>query len=229
MISTEGQLVERYLDHGGRLVCPSELVPAPGQYLLAHAANSESALSVPIFLSEFTPGGFRTAPALPAAWRPGTRLSLRGPLGHGFTVPATARHVALVACDADSARLHGLIPDAIRHGASVTLLSRTVPDALPEAVEAQPLSALAETLQWADYLAFDVAREVLPGLLDSLAGKNHSPLQDAAGRRFDAQVLVRAPMPCGALADCGVCALAAGREWVMVCKDGPVFDPMRLR
>jgi hypothetical protein len=40
----------------------------------------------------------------------------------------------------------------------------------------------------------------------------------------EAQVLVRAPMPCGALAECGVCALTIRHEWKMICKDGPVFE-----
>jgi hypothetical protein len=31
-------------------------------------------------------------------------------------------------------------------------------------------------------------------------------------------------MPCGGLAECGVCALPAHRGWKLLCKDGPVLE-----
>ncbi|MBI3152940.1 MAG: hypothetical protein HYZ21_12455, partial [Chloroflexi bacterium] len=40
----------------------------------------------------------------------------------------------------------------------------------------------------------------------------------------EAQVLIRTQMPCGALAECGICAVMVGQQWKMACKDGPVFD-----
>jgi hypothetical protein len=156
-------------------------------------------------------------------------LNLRGPLGHGFSLPPAARRVALVAYGEDSDRLHGLVSLASKQGASVTLLCRAVPENLPEEVEAQPLNLLEETIRWADYIAFDVAREVLPELMERLGAKNQVPIRTTRRVDFEAQVLVRAPMPCGALADCGVCALIVGQSWVMVCKDGPVFDLSRLK
>lgn len=224
MKSGDGQLVETYLDASGRLVCSSELVPAPGQYLLAHAPASDAPLAVPIFLSEATPDGFHIAPPLPTMWIPGTRLNLRGPLGHGFSLPASAQRVALVAFDDSPARLRGLIPLAFKQGASVTLLCRSVPDDLPEEVEVQPLRALAEISRWADYIAFDAARETVPELVEMFGRKNQPQVRADRSVAFGAQVLVRVPMPCGGLADCGVCALMVGRDWLMVCKDGPVFD-----
>ncbi len=210
--------METYLDSGGRLLCPPELVPAPGQYLLAHASASDSPLAVPVFFSESAPGGFRTAPSLPAAWFPGTSLHLRGPLGHGFSLPISARRVALVAFDDSPARLRGLIQPALRRGAAITLVCKDVSDDLPEDVEVQPLRALSDVLNWADYAAFDVARETLPELRSRLGRESQVQV------RWEAQVLIRAPMPCGALADCGVCAVTVKHGWKMVCKDGPVFD-----
>jgi len=42
--------------------------------------------------------------------------------------------------------------------------------------------------------------------------------------RWGAQVLVRTPVPCGGIAECGVCAVTLKSEWKLACKDGPVFD-----
>ncbi len=204
--------MEIFLDSRMRLVCLSELIPAPGQYLLAHAFSSDDPLAAPVFFSDSAPNGF--VAALGLSWLPGTQLNLRGPLGHGFTIPAAARKVALIAFDDSPERLRGLVPIAFKQGAEVVLISDVPAHDLPEAVEVQPLKALAEICQWADYVAFDVSRENLPGLREKFK----------AGNQPRAQVLVRAPMPCGAIAECGVCAVNIRNEWKLICKDGPVFD-----
>ncbi len=213
----EGQLFEIYLDASIRIICPPELIPAPGQYILAHASGSDSPLAVPVFFSDSAPNGFRSAPLENSLWKPGAQLNLRGPLGHGFTVPTFVRKVALIAFDESPARLRGLIPLALKLGAEVVLVSDSALDNVPEAVEVQPLQALMEIFFWADYAAFDVGRENLNRL-----GEKFGKGEQAKGPR-EAQVLVRAPMPCGALAECGVCALTIRHEWKMICKDGPVF------
>jgi hypothetical protein len=213
-----GQVSEIYLDSCARIICPPELIPAPGQYTLAHASGSSSPLAVPLFFSDSAPGGFRSAPHLPLSWMPGTPLNLRGPHGHGFTIPANSHKVALIAFDNSPARLRGLIRPALKQEAEVVLVSHMPINDLPEDVEVQPLQGMNEVYQWADYAAFDVERENLNRLKEMLgkAGQAKGP--------WEAQVLVRAPMPCGALAECGVCALTVRHEWKMICKDGPVFE-----
>jgi len=214
----QGQVSEIYLDSRATILCSPDLIPAPGQYILAHARGSDSPLAVPVFFSDSAPNGFRSAPYLPLAWRPGTLLNLRGPLGHGFSIPAFARKIALIAFDDSPARLHGLISLALKQDAEVVLVSNTAPDNVPEAVEVQPLQAITDIYQWADYAALDVTRENLNRLREMLGvGKQ-------AGAPREAQVLIRAPMPCGAVAECGVCSIIIRREWKMICKDGPVFD-----
>ncbi len=213
-----GQLFEIYLDSSIWVICPPELIPSPGQYLLAHASGSDSPLAVPVFFSDSAPNGFRSAPLRNIDWQPGTRLNLRGPLGHGFSTPQFARKVALIAFDESPARLHGLIYIALRQGAEVVLVSNSIIDNVPEDVEVQPIQAMLEIYQWADYVAFDVGRENLDQWRERFGRK------DQAKSPREAQVLVRAPMPCGALAECGVCALTIRHEWKMICKDGPVFE-----
>jgi hypothetical protein len=222
MKNGQGQLTEIYLDSRAQILCPPELIPAPGQYLLAHASLSDDPLAVPVFFSHSAPNGFVAAPYLPLSWTPGTQLSLRGPLGHGFTIPAAARKVALIAFDESPERLRGLIPIAFKQGAEVVLVSGVSAYDLPEAVEVQPLQALQDVYQWANYAAFDAARENLPQL-GKMSGAGNTTLSQSKGQPL-AQVLVRAPMPCGAIAECGVCSITIHREWRMICKDGPVFD-----
>ena len=219
----EGQLFEIYLDSSIRIICPPELIPAPGQYILAHASGSDSPLAVPVFFSDSAPNGFRSAPMMSSSWNPGTRLNLRGPLGRGFSIPSFARKVALIAFDESPARLRGLILIALKLDAEVVLVSDSALDDIPEVVEVQPLQAMTDIYQWADYAAFDVARENLNQLKEKFGRMNQ------AKSPREAQVLVRAPMPCGALAECGVCALTIRHEWKMICKDGPVFEMKELQ
>lgn len=220
MHMAKGQVLELILEDGCRYVrvsCSPGLIPAPGQYLLA-SHSSDSLLPVPLFYTDSVPQGFIASIPVSVTWKPGDVLSLRGPLGRGFTLPMAARKIGLVAFDDVPARLRGLIRPLLKQGALVVLVADSVANGLPDDVEVQPLSALEEVFRWADFLAFDVGRENLPGLRERLAGWSH------ASALSGAQILIRTQMPCGGVAECGVCAVTAKSGWIMACKDGPVFD-----
>lgn len=221
-----GELVELYLEDGltgGRLLCPQNLIPSPGQYVSTHNPASLNSLPASVFNAGSIPGGFLAAPPLQPTWRPGTKLSLRGPLGYGFSMPLSARRVALVALGDTIARLKPLIATALEQNAAVVFVSDLEVPNIPPEVEFQPLSELAEVVQWTDYVALDVPHENLSEIRERLGfGKQAKVL-------LDAQVLVVAPMPCGGMADCGVCAVTTRRGWKMACKDGPVFNLKELK
>jgi NAD(P)H-flavin reductase len=215
-----GQITEIYLDGSAQMDCPPNLIPSPGQYLLAHASGSDSPLPVSVYFYDSAPKGFRFAPPLPSIWTIGTKLNLRGPLGHGFSIPSSARKVALIALEGSPAYLHGLISIALKEKAEVVIVCESAPSDLPEVVEVQPLRALEEICKWADFIAVDTARETLNQMK-----KLFEKLNQLSAVR-EAQVLIRVPMPCGGLAECGVCAVSSNNphDWKMVCKDGPVFE-----
>jgi NAD(P)H-flavin reductase len=220
MSTGKGQLLELILDDGyryARITCPPNLVPAPGQYLLA-SDGSDAPLPVLLVYTDFAPQGFIAAAPPTTIWNPGLELHLRGPLGRGFSLPLSARKVGLVAFDDSPARLRGLIRPALKQDAAVVFVGRSTADNLPDEVEVQPLSALIDILDWADYVAFDVRRENLDALREQLGKWN--PRATGKGAQF----LIRTPVPCGGIAECGVCAVTLRSEWKLACKDGPVFD-----
>ena len=91
---------------------------------------------------------------------------------------------------------------------------------LPTQVEANPLDALPDALSWADFLALDGPPDTLEGLGKILKGTIRCP----------AQILVHIPMPCGGMADCGVCAVRTKKnKYKLACVDGPVFDLSEIR
>jgi NAD(P)H-flavin reductase len=213
----EGKIAERFLDErraAARISSPRTLVPAPGQYLLAHDPASNDPLAVPVFSAGFAADGFLSASSLPAAWIPGTSVHLRGPLGRGFALPADARRVALAAWDVTPAYLLGLIPLASKQDAAISLVCNYPPEDLPSDVEIRPLAALEEICHWADYLALAVTRE---GWRERVGNSRALNVPRVA------QGLIVTPMPCGGLAKCGVCSIEISKGNFLACEDGPVF------
>jgi NAD(P)H-flavin reductase len=224
----EGTIKELVLLDGkpaARIQCDSSLIPMPGQYLLAYADGSDSlpalrssVLADAVFSAKPFTDGFLAAPPMPTSWMPGMHLYLRGPLGTGFRLPNNARRIALIAFDDSSTRLMALLDTVLKQEASIVLVCQTPPDELPLQIEVQPLNTLMDVCDWADYIAIDARRESLPELKKMLG--RSSPLII----KHEAQILIRTPMPCGALAECGVCAIESHRGQLLACKDGPVFD-----
>ncbi len=210
------------MNGGFDLHCPADLVPAPGQYVQAIAEGSTAILADTIFSMGGSKNGFLAAPPLPAGWMPGTRFRLRGPFGHGFSPPASARRVALIAFDDPPFRLTGLIDPALEKSAEVVIVAEAGVIDLPEVVEIQPVKGWMDVWNWADAIASEISRENWPTLREKFVGKND--LSHSA----PAQVLLRTSMPCAGAGDCGVCAITVGNDWKMACKDGPVFDLLDL-
>lgn len=221
----KGRIVELILRDGlrhARISCPANMIPTPGQYLLA-SHGSDSPLPVPIFYTDFAPQGFIAMAPVPDSWDPGREITLLGPLGRGFTLPLSARRVGLASLEGPPSRLYGLIKPALKQDAAVVLISDSRADNLPDEVEVQPLSALSEIIRWSDYVAFDMTRENLPELRERLFNGMQAKV------RGEAEILIRTPVPCGGIAECGVCAITVKSGWQMACKDGPVFDWNELK
>ncbi len=226
MHTGRGRIVELILQDGqraARISCPAELIPAPGQYALV-SDGSNAPLPVPLFVTDSAPDSVAVAPwrhftasPVPDHWMPGIEIALRAPLGNGFKLPASARKIALVAFDVPPSRLRGLIRPALSRGAAVVFVGDLPVENLPDDVEAQPMSALGEVIEWADYAAFDVTREDLTGWVERLRELNQ------ASTWKEAQVFIQTPVTCGGVAECGVCAIVTKSGWKMACKDGPVF------
>ena len=227
-MQAEGIIKELVLLDGkpsARIQCEPSLIPAPGQYLLAFAKASNSPLAASVFSAKSFADSFLVAPPMLTSWNPGTRLHLRGPLGHGFILPNNARRVALIVLDTQQAsasdspaRLLALLDPTLKQEASVVLICPTPPDDLPLQIEVQPISALLDICNWADYIAMDAARESLSELKKMLGRGNPFMVKN------EAQILIRTAMPCGALAECGVCSIESHHGQLLACKDGPVFD-----
>jgi NAD(P)H-flavin reductase len=222
MLTYQGNVLEIRLDGSDKaawIACPPAAIPQPGQYLSAWSPlDQEAAISSVLFVGEIGAYGFLAVPPIPTTWEPGTPLVLRGPLGRGFQVPATARRLALVALDVRLSRLLPLGLLAIQSGTAVALFTDCTLPSLPAAMEGNPLGALRDAYTWADFIAIDLAIEQFENLRQMLLL--------ARGERLPcpAEVLVVAPMPCAGLADCGACGVPARRSWKMSCQDGPVFD-----
>ncbi len=239
MAKTAGRVARVQILEEGRVLsgiaCPRQLQPAPGQYLMAYRRLDESApggpgaeLAIPLVPAGLPQAVAETNPSsgemlfwtlAPADWIPGTELRLRGPLGRGFSAPLDARRAVLAALTGHVERLLPLVGLLLHAECAVTMYSDgPVPGNLPASVELYPLRGLSEALNWADFLALDLRVEQLPSLREALD-------LPAWGRlACPAQAFLEALMPCGALAECAVCAVRSQRGWKLTCAEGPVFN-----
>lgn len=216
-----GWVREIRIDNHGQLAawirCDSGLLPEPGQYLLGRdPQDSEAALAAKLFPGQITDQGF-LALDFPRHVEPGTELELRGPLGRGFRLPNSVQRLALVAFAGGPDYLLPLAENALDRHTAVALFCDPPYPSLPSSIEISPLASLTEIWGWADFLVIELHLEALPNLRDLLGAR--TTFSNLSG-----QVLLRTSMPCGGIAECGVCAVAQGRGWKYACRDGPVFD-----
>jgi len=206
-----------------RIDCPTSLIPSPGKYVLADEVDvRDSVLGWPLFSvglnQSFDESNTRFLGPVPSYWRPGTRLHLLGPLGHGFQIPLNIRRLVLVVFGDTASRLLPLIHPALIADVDVVFFSNAALPPLPAEVEIRPFISLPEALAWADFMAIDMPKEKLPSLREILA------LEPEAGLPCQAQALITLPMPCAGIGDCGACAVKSRQGYELACKDGPVFD-----
>jgi len=221
-------LLEAYQNATARIACPAQAEPKPGQYLQAHQPDQPLEVTPTALFrageSHRARAGelnFPVAGPLPESWQPGAELKLRGPLGRGFELPRNLRRLALIALNNTPARLMPLIPIALQRGVEIVLVSDTSEGTLPLTVEQQRLAELPRALAWADFVAIDIPLEGLEELAERLVPKGRV-------RAPEGQILVFSPMPCGALAKCGVCSLTTKNGPRLACEDGPVFELKEL-
>ncbi|HWQ04447.1 MAG TPA: hypothetical protein VN452_03750 [Longilinea sp.] len=202
----------------GTLALPASIRPLPGEYLLAFAPGQSEALATAIFPAGPSGEFLRVAPPLPGSWAAGMRLQVRGPLGNGFRLPAGAHKVALAALGCGPERLLPLADLALAQDAAVVLYAASIPEHLPADVEIMPLEQLGEVLEWADYLALDLDNGRAEQWKQVIGLGINQKLP------FTGQALVRTPIVCGGIGECGVCAVKTLSGWTLACKDGPVYD-----
>jgi hypothetical protein len=104
--------------------------------------------------------------------------------------------------------------EARERSVSVTIFADQDAPELPLEVEVQPLSAAPEARSWADFIAIDLWLDQVEELPEMLGSR----------RGLEGQALVACPLPCGGMAQCGICSLSTASGEKLVCEDGPVFE-----
>ena len=206
--------------HFGILDIPRHFWPDPGQYLPCQNLSQDSQhLSTPLFKVYGPDEVLRLGP-LPIGWQPGDSLALLLPQGKGFKLPLSARRVGLLTISTSPIFLLPLAASALAQGAAVSLFCEKIPpldllNRVSPRVEVGQISSLLENLDWPDFLAVDIDHSELITL---------SMLFTQAEYPFEGQVLIRTPMPCRGLGNCGVCSVKTRSGWRLACVDGPVFS-----
>jgi len=208
----------------------SDLIPAPGQFLLARLIPAfDPYLRRPLFPTQIADSGFAvvfspTDPALNTL-APGAKIDLIGPVG-AATPDFPFRTRVLLVADPDPSALLPFAARVVAQGGTATLLLSThYPlDALDPEIELRigDLPTLAAEFAPSADLVFICAGRALHRPI-------HRRLTEARSfvSREYARALVTCPMPCGTGA-CGACAVKTIHGWKMACVDGPFFSLTEL-
>jgi len=196
--------------------------PVPGQYFLATAMGLAETLATSVYFLAVEDAIWSLAGDFPRSWQPGMYLQWRGPLGKGFHLPEGARKVALASTGTFPVALPAMVSRALQQNASVVWYRDSLAPNLPPSVEVLPIESLMEVWIWADYLALECDIRSLDELVHAIG------LEKPKRLPFPVQVLIRTPLICGGMADCGVCAVKTKSGWKLACKDGPVFNLQEL-
>lgn len=190
----------------------------PGQYVTAIALESDEILPSMLFPLDWDENGILLPVPERVNWQVGNSLKLHAPLGNGFKLPLSARRLALLDPAGSAERLLPILKLPQAGEAAIVVLREAADLELPEEVEALPVSALSEILDWADYIALDWA------FTESIMNLPGFGFTKGSSNRAEIQVLMRFPVVCGLNAECGLCSVKTRRGWKLGCKEGPVFD-----
>jgi dihydroorotate dehydrogenase electron transfer subunit len=235
----------------------------PGQFLLVRVGNTlDPLLRRPFSFHRLFPDAGMVeilykvvgrGTLLLSRCQPGTRLSLLGPLGNGFTLPTERRQpLFLVAGGIGIAPLFAVMDQALAAGWSPTQLrlfygARSADEFLPAAEFERcrihvHWSTDDGSYGWHGYVT-DILRRVLeggdfrPGRLYACGtlAMQYQVAKLVAEHGLTAELSLESLMACG-LGACLGCALPARHptdpdadHYLHVCKDGPIFSPGSIR
>lgn len=181
----------------------------------------------------------------------GATLDILSPLGHGWTIPPTARNLLLVNEGANIAPLTLLAQYAVEQECAVTLVSSSrssnevySPALLPPEVEYHIITSdgsigergdivtvLGNYLPWADAMFCSVSHETYAVLynryerlrLEVPGGYKTRPSTSPAKGTFTVQGVILRPLVCGS-GVCLTCTIETHSGPKLLCRDGPVFN-----
>jgi NAD(P)H-flavin reductase len=192
-----------------------ELFPLPGQYFSIRPDDPCAVLPASAYPVSAHGQVLSLLPDKAEQWHSGQGISLRGPLGNGFSLPASAGRVGLIGLAQKQALcLLPLARTLLDAGKEVALVSDAVLQGLPMDLEILPGEQVIEVCAWAEAAAFAVRREEIAALLSRFRFESI---------RKTIEVMVMTEMPCSGISACGVCAVPTKKGWKHACKEGPVF------
>jgi NAD(P)H-flavin reductase len=192
----------------------------PGQFLLAR--GDSDTLSVPLYSCGLKESQYTSLVTTGQNWHPGDLLTIRFPLGKGFSLPGTVKRLLMVSGTNNPLRLLPVAARVINGGGETAFFTHHLPDRLPVEIEVLTRDQVAEAIAWADGIIGDIPLSRLLVWKNLIAGEGSIP------QKKTIQVLVDTPIACGGAAECGVCAVKTRHGWKNACTDGPVFPLSEL-
>src|SRR5512133_2473173 len=187
----------------------------PGQYILAR--GGDGILPIALFPCGMQGQQFTCTPPKTCNWHAGDLISIRYPLGKGFSMSGSIQRLLMISGTTNSLRVLPAARDVLEKGGEAALFAYNHPGQISPEIELLTRDQLSDAVAWADCIIGDSAIDNLP------VWKNMATARVRSDNKRNIQVLVDTPMICAGSAECGVCAVKTRHGWKRACTDGPVF------
>lgn len=151
-----------------------------------------------------------------ARWDIGDFLHFHGPIGSGFNDLSMYSNIFLLSLNSDLLSLNALFNTGIKENKNIVYYSENKDIPIPPTVEIITKDRIAETIEWANYIAIEMKREDLP--------KNYEVLKNIKEHALTCELLIYCPILCLGKANCLICSLKTKQGWVKTCQQGQIFN-----
>ena len=186
----------------------------PGQILLGYVDGKDNHIW-PVYFVSSQEDHFFLRPE-ESRWELGDLVTLKGPIGSGFSDLSLYQNILLINFGMDTGVLSAVSEVGLKANKNIAISTTNHDIQFPPSVEIILPGSIEESIEWADFIAVDIDRDNLPIKIELFSKIElvNTPCE----------LLIYCPILCSGNADCMVCTVNTKQGKVKTCKLGQVFD-----
>lgn len=186
----------------------------PGQFFIAYVAGKDYHVW-PVYFVSFQEDHFFLRPE-ESRWELGDSISLKGPIGNGFSDLSMYQNILLINLGTNHGVLSALMEVGLKSNKNVAIFTKNHEIQFPPTVEIILPGLLEESINWADFIVVDIDRDNL--------SIEHELIKTIDLSNTPCEIFIYCPILCSGNAECMVCTINTKKGKVKTCKQGQVFD-----
>ena len=186
----------------------------PGQFFMGYVAGKDYHVS-PVYFVSSQEDHFFLRPE-ESRWELGDLVTLKGPIGNGFSDLSLYQNILLINSGMDNGVLSAVIEAGLKSNKNIAISTTNHDIQFPPSVEIILSDSIEESIEWADFIVVDIDRDNLP-------------IERELFRKIElsntpCEIFIYCPFLCSGNAECMLCTVNTKHGKVKTCKQGQVFD-----